>query len=207
LALPAWAGLYVTDQLEITLRSGPGLDYKILKMLPSGMELTQLEEREGWTRVRTPPGDEGWVVSRYLTAEAPKGPRLEAATRDLEKLRTDSAAQKKDLEALRGERDRLAADSRRLEGRLAAVEKEYAEWKKVNEGVVALRDKAQTLEAEQQNVGQELERLRSENQSLKTRETFYWFFSGVIVLLLGWVLGYVYASSRQRAKAQSRFRF
>jgi len=207
LVSPAWAALYVTDQLEITLRSGPGLDFKILRMLPSGLELTQIEEREGWTRVRTPPGDEGWVVSRYLTNEPPKGPRLEAALRDLEKLRTDAAAQKKELEAVRGERDRLAAEARRLETRLTAVDKEYADWKKVNEGVVALRDKAQALEQQQQTAGDELERLRGENRSLKTRETFYWFFSGVIVLLLGWVLGYVYASSRQRAKAQSRFRF
>jgi len=207
LAPPTWASLYVTDQLEITLRSGPGLDYKILRMLPSGLELTQLEEKEGWTRVRTPPGDEGWVVARYLSAEPPKGPRLEAALRDLEKTRADVAAQKKEFDAVRGERDRLVAEARRLEGRLASVEKEFEGWKKVNEGVVALRDKAQALEAQQQTGAEELQRLRSENQSLKTRETFYWFFSGVIVLLLGWVLGYVYASSRQRAKAQSRFRY
>jgi len=207
LAAPAWAALYVTDQLEITLRSGPGLDFKILKMLPSGVELTQIEEKEGWTQVRTPRGEEGWVITRYLTTEPPKGPRLEAALRELEKTRADAAAQKKEFDAVRGERDRLAGEARRLEGRLNSVEKEYGDWKKVNEGVVALRDKAQALEDEQKTAGEELEQLRAENRSLKTRETFYWFFSGVIVLLLGWVLGYVYASSRQRAKAQSRFRF
>ena len=207
LVAPAWCALYVTDQLEITLRSGPALDYKILRMLPSGLELSQLEEKEGWTRVRTPQGEEGWVVTRYLSAEPPKGPRLEAALRDLEKVRADAGSLKKELDAVRGERDQLTAESRRLAGRLAGVEKEFESWKKVNEGVVALRDKAQDLEAQQQTREEELQRLRQENQSLKTRETFYWFFSGVIVLLLGWVLGYVYASSRQRAKAQGRFRF
>lgn len=207
LVAPAWCALYVTDQLEITLRSGPALDYKILRMLPSGLELSQLEEKEGWTRVRTPQGEEGWVVTRYLSTEPPKGPRLEAALRDLEKVRADAGSLKKELDAVRGERDQLTAESRRLAGRLAGVEKEFESWKKVNEGVVALRDKAQDLEAQQQTREEELQRLRQENQSLKTRETFYWFFSGVIVLLLGWVLGYVYASSRQRAKAQGRFRF
>ena len=53
LAPAARAAVYVTDQLEITLRSGPTLENRILKMLVSGTSLETLEEREGWTRVRT----------------------------------------------------------------------------------------------------------------------------------------------------------
>lgn len=207
LSVPATAALYVTDQLEITLRSGAGLDYKILRMLPSGTSLETLEDKEGWSRVRTPKGDEGWVITRYLTSEPPKGPRLEAALRELEAQRAETARQKTELEAARADRDRNGAEARQLQGRLEAVEKELQSWKRVNADVMALKERAETLQVSQEGSQAEMDRLRTDNQSLKARETFYWFFSGVVVLLLGWVLGYVYASSRQKAKASSRFRF
>lgn len=207
LAASATANLFVTDQLEITLRTGAGLEYKILRMLPSGTALETLEDKEGWSRVRTARGDEGWVITRYLTTEPPKGPRLEAALRDLEAQRSETARQKTELEAARAERDRTGVEARQLQSRLEAVEKELQSWKRVNADVMTLKEKAEALQVSQEGSQAEVDRLRTENQSLKARETFYWFFSGVVVLLLGWVLGYVYASSRQKAKTSSRFRF
>lgn len=206
-ATGAWAaGVFVTDQLEIPLRSGPTLEYRIVRMLPSGAPVEPLEEKEGWSRVRTGAGEEGWVLTRYLTTQPPKGPLLEAARRELESARAEAAQHKASLDATRAERDRAGADARRLQGRLDEVETELAAWKAANQDVMALRDRAEALRAAQEGAEAELEHLRAENQSLKARETFYWFFSGVVVLLLGWVLGYVYASSRQRAKSHSRLR-
>ncbi|MEW6488722.1 MAG: TIGR04211 family SH3 domain-containing protein [Thermodesulfobacteriota bacterium] len=205
-ATGASGAVFVTDQLEIPLRSGPTLEYRILRMLPSGAPVEQLEDKEGWSRVRTGAGEEGWVLTRYLTTQPPRGPLLDAARRDLELARAEAAQHKASLDATRAERDRAAADGRRLQGRLEEVETEFAAWKAINQDVMALRDRAEELRAAQEGAQAELERLRVENQSLKARETFYWFFSGVVVLLLGWVLGYVYASSRQRAKSHSRLR-
>ncbi len=207
LATAARAAVYVTDQLEITLRSGPTLENRILKMLGSGTSLETLEEREGWTRVRTGGGDEGWVLTRYLTNEPPKGPRLEAAVQQLERLKTETAGLRGELEATRKDRDRLAGEGRQLQARLDAVEKEYAAWKKTNENVVSLQEQATNLEAEHKASRTELDRLQAENKSLKARETFYWFFSGVVVLLLGWALGFFYSSSRAKMKSQGRLRF
>ncbi|MDW7709396.1 MAG: TIGR04211 family SH3 domain-containing protein [Deferrisomatales bacterium] len=206
LAASASARLFVTDQLEVDLRSGPTLAHRIIRMLPSGTPLERLEEQEGWARVRTPAGEEGWLVARYLTSEPPKGPRLEAALRELETLRTEAAQHRGALDGVRTERDRSGAEASRLQARLSEVEKEFADWKATYQDVVTLRERAAELQGAQEDALAELELLRTENRSLKARETFYWFFSGVVVLLLGWVLGYVYASSRQRAKSKSRLR-
>lgn len=205
-ASPA-AALYVTDQLEITLRSGPGLDRKILEMLPSGTEVERLGEQEGWARVRTAKGTEGWVVARYLTAEAPKGPRLAAAEAELAKLREENGQLRDALETARTGQGRSSAEVKRLTARLEALQKEYAAWQAANQDVVGLKQHAEELERQAAERGTELEQLRTENRSLQAREKFYWFFSGVVVLLLGWGLGYVYASSRHRAKSQSRLRY
>ena len=203
----ASGALYVTDQLEITLRAGAGLDYKIVRMLPSGASVEKLEEREGWARVRTSGGDEGWVISRYLTPDSPKGPRLEAALRELESLKGGAGAFKAELETVRAEKDRSSAEAARLQSRLDAVERDFTAWKKTNEGVVALKERADSLAAAEETTRAELDRLRAENRNLRTREIFFWFFSGAAVLFLGWVLGYLYASSRQRGKSRSSYRF
>jgi SH3 domain protein len=206
LTASASGSLFVTDQLEVDLRAGPTLAYRITRMLPSGTPLERLEEREGWSRVRTPGGEEGWILSRYLTSEAPKGPRLQAALRELETLRAKTAQHRSALEGVRTERERSAGEASRLQARLGEVEKEFTAWKETYQDVVALKEQAAALHTAQEGAQAELERLRIENRSLKARETFYWFFSGVVVLLLGWVLGYVYASSRQRAKSKNRLR-
>lgn len=203
----AAANFYVTDQLEITLRSGPGLGFKILEMVPSGASLQRVEEQDGWAKVRTASGTEGWVVARYLTTEPPKGPRLAAAQGELEKLRGENRQLREDLQGSRSQENRSSGEVKRLTAKLGALEKEYTAWKAANQDVITLKQRADTMEQEQQAAHTELERLRAENRSLQAREKFYWFFSGVVVLLLGWVLGYMYASSRHRAKSQSRMRY
>ena len=59
---------WVTDQFEITLRSGPSTSNAIQLMVGSGMRLDVLERDadSGYTRVRTPGGTEGWVLTLSL---------------------------------------------------------------------------------------------------------------------------------------------
>ena len=59
---------YVTDIFEITLRSGKSTQNEIVRMLPSGtaLEVIETDAKSGYTRVRTPSGKDGWVLSRYL---------------------------------------------------------------------------------------------------------------------------------------------
>ncbi|GAB4265339.1 MAG: hypothetical protein Kow0092_17600 [Deferrisomatales bacterium] len=198
---------FVTERFEITLRSGPGLNFKILEMLPSGTALERLEDKEGWTRVRTPQGTEGWVVSRYVTPEPPKGPRLAAAQEELERLKAERQTLVRELEETRRKAVQAENRAERLSSELAEIRSRFDTWKESHKDVIAIRERAEGLEAEQASTRQELDRLRAENENLKAREKFYWFFSGVVVLSLGWVLGYVYASSRHRARSQARFRF
>jgi SH3 domain protein len=199
--------LYVSDQLETTLRAGPGTNYKIIEMLISGAALTKLEEAEGWARVRTQGHKEGGVLTRHLTKDPPKGPLLAAAQKDLEALRAQNGQVRSELDSANAEKNRLSEELKRVRGRLETVERELAAWKTANQDVVALGVRAAALEQEQTAARAELDDLRTENRALQAREKFYWFFSGVVVLLLGWGLGYVYSSSRHRAKNQSRFRF
>ena len=52
---------YVTDIMKITMRTGQGLDYKILDWVKSGEEVEILQQGDQWTMVRRADGKEGWV--------------------------------------------------------------------------------------------------------------------------------------------------
>jgi hypothetical protein len=74
LALPLWVragqvagppeGLIVRP--EVTVRSGPGDGYAALFELHAGTLLQELENRQGWMRVRVPHGPGGWVPDDTL---------------------------------------------------------------------------------------------------------------------------------------------
>ena len=62
---------YISDQLEVTLRSGKSTGHSIIRMLRSGtpVEVLEQDKDSGYSLVRAL-GKEGWVLTRYLM----KGP-------------------------------------------------------------------------------------------------------------------------------------
>lgn len=52
-ATSSWAEkAYVTDRFKVTFRSGPSLENKVIRMLPSGQELQVLDTQGDWSHVR-----------------------------------------------------------------------------------------------------------------------------------------------------------
>ena len=70
--------LYVSDELAITLRTGPGVKNKITSMLKSGEDLEIIQKNsDGYTEVPTANGKTGWVLQRFLMAEPSARSRLD----------------------------------------------------------------------------------------------------------------------------------
>ena len=59
---------YVTDEFEVTLRSGTSTTNEILLLLKSGQAVTLIEQdaESGYSLVITESGIQGYVLSRYL---------------------------------------------------------------------------------------------------------------------------------------------
>jgi curli biogenesis system outer membrane secretion channel CsgG len=64
------ADTVVVKPNTLNVRSGPGTKYNVVFAVHGGDRLTVLEESEGWIRVRTDAGKEGWVSSQF-TQSAP----------------------------------------------------------------------------------------------------------------------------------------
>ncbi|WP_084287586.1 TIGR04211 family SH3 domain-containing protein [Desulfovermiculus halophilus] len=101
--------VYVTDSLEITLRSGPGATRKIVKMLPSGSPLTILDQTQSWYRVRTQDGRTGWVLKRYVMQEVPKKRQITILEDKITTLEESQAQAEKTVQQLRSENKELSS--------------------------------------------------------------------------------------------------
>lgn len=181
---------YVSDQLVITLRTGQGNTYQILKTLPTGTRLEVLETTEtGYSRVRTNDGTEGWVRSQYLIDKPTAAMRLEHASRQLEQLKEQNNKLRDTLSQVQKERADLSAERDDLLNQKQEADKELAHLNEVAAKPVML-DK-QNQELQQKNVAQEKEMqiLHQENQVLKDRSRRDWFIAGAGVLLGGLILG------------------
>lgn len=197
-ALPASA-LYVTDEFQITLRSGPSVKNQVLKMLDSGTSLQPLgEQSEGWIKVRMDSGTEGWVLKRYMIQEPIHRVQLERAKRQLEGLREKSAKLEETLQSESSTRGDLDSQVKQLTAQNDALTKELSQLKKIAAQPVAIEQQNQQLSKRIGILDEDNRQLKIEIDSLKDRSQRDWFVTGAGVLLAGIVLGLILPRLRRK---------
>ena len=186
-AEPAW----VTDQFEITLRSGPSTSNAIQLMVSSGTRLEVLERDpdSGYSRVRTQGGTEGWVLTRYLMNEASAREQLQTLTGQLTNANSRGSSLDSQLKAIRGEHDTANRRIQTLEREKAAVEKELAEIKRTAADVLSINEQNRSLMDQLTEAQIRADTLEQENRALASQTKRYWFMAGALVLLVGILLG------------------
>lgn len=184
--------LYVSDRLQITVRTGPTTDNRVLEMISSGDQVAVLEENsEGWARVRTASGKEGWVVKRFLMEETPAVVRM----REIDPQGKSSAQRLEEFK-------RESAEARRLQGlaesRAAQAEASLTQLQGDCAEVLKLREEFAKLQEEYQQQGQEVEDLSTEVESLRFSTNLKWFLAGGGVLMVGWLIGLAFGRRKKR---------
>ena len=186
-AEPAW----VSDQFEITLRSGPSTSNAIQLMVDSGTRLEVLERdaESGYSRVQTQGGTEGWVLTRYLMNEPSAREQLQTLTSQLTNANSRGTSLNSQLQAIRAEQNAATSEIATLEREKAAVEEELAEIKRTAANVLAINDQNKSLMDQLAAAQIRADTLEQENRELASQTTRYWFMAGALVLLIGIVLG------------------
>lgn len=191
-AASAWgAPAWVSDEFEIMLRSGPSTSNAIQLMVGSGMQLEVLERdaESGYSRVRTPGGTEGWVLTRYLMNERSAREQMETLTSDLTNANTRGTSLGSQLTAIKGEYESANRRIDTLEREKAAAEKELAEIRRTAANVLGINEQNKSLMDELATAQIRADTLEQENRQLSSQTTRYWFMSGALVLLVGIILG------------------
>jgi len=104
-------------EVNLTLRTGAGTQYRIIGGVKTGDAVTILTRGDGWTQVRIANGKEGWVSEGFLQPEPPAQVALSQLERDTESLRDQIEMLSKETAELRSANDKLTGSdsSQRLE--------------------------------------------------------------------------------------------
>ena len=193
---------YVEDRFEITLRTGQSTGHSIVRMLPTGIRLTVLEvdADAGYTRVRTPDGTEGWVLSRLLMSEAPARDQLAAARHRIDKLQSDNRLLGEQVASLTEVRTGLEARIEELTGAGEGLNEELTRIRRVSADALGLARENDELKAERKRNEVALEQVRTENMELRAHTTQRWFMIGAGVLGAGILTGLILPHLRYRRR-------
>ena len=194
---------YITDQLHVPMRSGKGNEFRILHSgLPSGTKLTLLEDApaDGWARVRTPGGEEGWIRRQYLVSEPVAEIKLERAVANLERFEKMEGN-------LGGEVRRLEAENQELDTALTAerdkseqLARELKELKSLSADAVSLNQRHQKLLQQHELLKQEQSMAEAEIQRLSDSDSHKRFMYGAAAVLLGAILAMIAPHMRPRRR-------
>ena len=95
--------LYVVEQLVVNVNSAPDSTGQRVATIKSGEAVEVLDKQGDQVHVHLPNGTQGWVRKSYLSAEQPLQQRLNERTAEVEKLKQDVARLEGELATARGD--------------------------------------------------------------------------------------------------------
>jgi len=200
---PAWAETrYVSDQFEITMRTGKSSQNQIKRVLKSGTPLAiiRLDKESGYTNVRTEGGTEGWVLTRYLMRKPPARQQLIAAKTRIAKLENSVTGLRSQLNTTSSEKKQALAERNKLSNQNTRVGHELARIKKVSANAIRLSQENEELKLSTDKARRDLRMLRQEYESLDDRSKRDWFIVGAIVVVFSMLFGILLTRIRWKRK-------
>jgi len=193
---PAWEvkdmpakRLWVSDRLEVPLRSCPGDKCRVVKVVRPGNEMNQIGyTADGWALVSA--GEvKGYLPKRYLQDTPVASQQLEGA-------------QRQSLEAVQAQQS-LKTEMDTLKNRAQSAETEVGSLRKDNYELKQELEYVKTVSTQTLMVNEDNRRLKSEVEALRQRNAILeqeagdvegknqraWFMIGAGVLFIGWLVG------------------
>lgn len=184
---------YVTDIFQITLRSGQSTKNEIIRMIPSGQALTVLERvtSSGYSKIRTPDGREGWVLSRYLMEIPSARARLSRAETKLADTEQSLGKIKTGLKQLNSEKGTLETENRQLKQQNRKLSRKLSNITRVSSNAIQISSDNQRMKKRLAETDREIQFLQQENANLQDRSQRDWFIVGALVVVASMIFGII----------------
>ncbi len=186
--------IYVSDVLYVPLRSGAGIEYRIINAaMKSGTQLTRVEQSEDqvWSKVKTQSGDEGWIRNQYLTEVMTSQLRLNLAETKLARIEKVNAELKAQNTTLSKENATLSREGKKVSSSKQRIANELDKLKQLSAGAVELDRNYQELLQKHEVTQTQRDSLMAENEQLKGDKSLTFMLYGAGILVLGIILAIV----------------
>jgi len=195
---------YITDEFEVTLRSGASTTNEILLLLKSGQAVTLIEQDldSGYSLVETESGNQGYILSRYLVDLPPAKQRLEQLQLSTAGQVQENLSLLAEVESLQTSLSIQQSDNENLTEALLASEEELNRVRTAAEYAFEAIEANKVLQASLGQLQEQNSNLSEENEALKDSTELDWFLRGGAVALVAFLIGILITRIRWR-KQQS----
>ena len=183
--------VYITDELDIPIRAEKAFGENIIRLLPSGTELSILQSTEdGWAQIQF---DDtiGWIKTFYLSNDPPARQELKKLQRSynankllITKLDSEKESLENELIIIKEKNADLAIQSSKSQAEKTHIEQVYQDALKLEHENEKLIQESLQLKAE-------LQLADNNTQIQKDTSSRNWFIVGAIVLFFGMVIGFI----------------
>lgn len=193
---------YVSDELVITLRTGPSTQNAIIRNLRTGDAVTVLEVNEdaGYARVRAADGVEGWALLQYLVDMPVAKDRLQRAEMQAAQARERAGELEQRVAELSEQLTTVTQRMEEAESAATDLNSELVDVRGASANALTIRDQNESLRRRLNERDQLVDRLTTENAALASRADREWFLLGAGVLVAGIVLGLIIPSLRRKRR-------
>ena len=123
---------WVRGDLRLNIRSGAGLEYRILGSVATGDQVKVLNKGTDWTRIETQDAKVGWIPAGYLEMTPPPSARLATVETEAASLRSELEKLRNDTKTMRDENTRLSTNDADQEKELETLKLENLELRAVS---------------------------------------------------------------------------
>lgn len=190
---------YVSEDLTITLRTGPGADRKIISLLPIGRAVEVVTPGEEWTEVALSNGKQGWALTRYLTGKEPASVTLARLRQQYEKLAQDFDSLKKRSTQLSSEGRDLAGELTETQQALTKVTGELEALKNESKEFLSLKAKYKKALKEAKEARSQADELQEQYKELSYSEVKTGMLIGGGMIVLGFLAGFILKRPKRRS--------
>lgn len=207
---------HLVNPITASLREGPGSHYKFIKTLPSDQSFEVIETLNGFIRIRTKDGVEGWLQDKFTETRPPEVITVNDSKKKFDTLvpnqseKTTSNSVKLAAQSLDASIDsqpkkefseqpnaRESTEIKKLQAEISEITQKYNQLEASSEDDQQLKIDNDRLKAELSATQKTIAKLQQTNISQEKNKNIYWFIAGSAVFLLGWLVGRI-SLRRQR---------
>ncbi len=193
---------YISDQLNVPMRSGASNGHRIVKFLNSGTALTVLKTTDDgkFIHVEVAGGKSGWVLAENVM-DIPSGRnRLIAANNKLTKIKQENKDLKNVVAELKSEVKKLKGEKGSLQSERTNLSNSLEDLKITASNPLSLSKKNKQLKKELDKLEDTASMLDKDNQRLRSNVTQEWFMIGGAVAIGSLILGLIITRINWRRK-------
>jgi SH3 domain protein len=196
--------LYVTDNFQITMRTGESTSHRIMRMLNSGSALNVISSNPetGYTKIRFG-NTEGYVLTRQLMSEPSARAQLTAMRKEINELKAAPNELRSQLIALQKNHRELLATHKSLQAVKDKQEQELQSIQRTASNAIRISSERNELRKQVASLTREVEDLKQANRDLSNEATRDWFLIGAGVIIAGILIGLILPHLRFQRRRNS----